>query len=123
MGVGVGPLLTSSHYGDPHLGGLAPHRGDDGAAVLCAVTDGIPQPAEHMGPAIRQCVGLHGNTRLQLMPVLLPDKANIRRTWGAHRPALPCVPEPHEEAQELPWHRGGGRGQGIAQIRGSYYPR
>lgn len=35
-----------------------------------------------MGPAIRQCVGLHGNTCLHFAPILLPDKANIRRTWG-----------------------------------------
>lgn len=76
----VGGLVP--RHGDAHLGGPAPRGRQRRAAVLGAFPDGVPQPAEHVGPAVRQHVGLHGDTHLQRTPILLPEEVNVRRTCG-----------------------------------------
>lgn len=90
-----------SQDSDLHSGGLVACGGEDGAAVLGALSDGVSQPAEHMGPAIRQRVGLRGDTRLQFTAILLPDEVNVRRTWG-HRDHLHPA-SPVQDPRELPW--------------------
>lgn len=69
-------------HGDPHPGGLVPGPGEHRAAVLGTLPEGVSQPAEHEGPAIRQCMGLCWHTHLQLAPILLPEEVNIRRALG-----------------------------------------
>lgn len=71
-------------HGDPHPGGLVPGPGEHRAAVLGTLPEGVSQPAEHEGPAIRQCMGLCWHTHLQLAPILLPEEVNIRRAWEGH---------------------------------------
>lgn len=78
VGYGVLTLPQDMH---PHGGSHTSGGREDRTAVLGAFLDSIPQPAEHMGPATWQRKCLHRDTYLQLTSILLPDNANIRRTW------------------------------------------
>ena len=88
---GRGPL-TVSHDGHPHFGGPVARGGQDGAAVLGAFSDGVSQPAEHVGPAVGQRVGLRGDAHLQFSAVLLPDKVDVCGPWGHTDQLYPVAP-------------------------------
>lgn len=107
-GAGHGAALTASQHGDAHLG-APPARGRPrGAAVLGALSDGVPQPAERVGPAVRQRVRLPGDTRVQLSAVPLPDQVHVRRTWG-HTGGQACPQTPRGSTEGVrPWRGGAG---------------